>query len=244
MKLPAAAPGRRARGARPAGADARRRGAAGGPATRRGTAGPMPTVLVRTPYGRRGAYGLLYGLVYAQRGLQVLVQSVRGTFGSGGEFAPFDERDDGLDTVALDRGAALARGRARHGRRELPRARAVGGRGRGGRPARRDRPDRDGVAVPRRDLRRRPRARVAGLVAHDGRRCRRSRWPGCTCSAASPSCAAPTTTSRSASSTLEVLGESSPYFRRGAGAHGARTTPTGRRATTWATSATSRRRCS
>ena len=62
-------------------------------------AGPMPTVLVRTPYGRRGAYGLLYGLVYAQRGLQVLVQSVRGTFGSGGEFAPFDEADDGLDTV-------------------------------------------------------------------------------------------------------------------------------------------------
>ncbi|MEA2310947.1 MAG: uncharacterized protein QOE28_915 [Solirubrobacteraceae bacterium] len=61
--------------------------------------GPMPTVLVRTPYGRRGAYGLLYGLVYAQRGLQVIVQSVRGTFGSGGEFAPFDERDDGLDTV-------------------------------------------------------------------------------------------------------------------------------------------------
>ena len=69
-------------------------------------AGPMPTVLVRTPYGRRGAYGLLYGLVYAQRGLQVLVQSVRGTFGSGGEFAPFDEREDGLDTVALDRGSS------------------------------------------------------------------------------------------------------------------------------------------
>ena len=72
-------------------------------------AGPMPTVLVRTPYGRRGAYGLLYGLVYAQRGLQVLVQSVRGTFGSGGEFAPFDERDDGLDTAGVDRGAAVAR---------------------------------------------------------------------------------------------------------------------------------------
>jgi putative CocE/NonD family hydrolase len=62
--------------------------------------GPMPTVLVRTPYGRRGGYGLLYGLLYEQRGLQVLVQSVRGTFGSEGEFAPFDERDDGLDTVA------------------------------------------------------------------------------------------------------------------------------------------------
>jgi uncharacterized protein len=61
---------------------------------------PMPTVLVRTPYGRRGGYGLLYGLVYAQRGLQVLVQSVRGTFGSGGEFTPFDEREDGLATIA------------------------------------------------------------------------------------------------------------------------------------------------
>jgi hypothetical protein len=63
-------------------------------------AGPMPTVLVRTPYGRRGGYGILYGLLYAQRGLQVLVQSARGTFGSGGEFAPFDERDDGLATLA------------------------------------------------------------------------------------------------------------------------------------------------
>ena len=62
-------------------------------------AGPMPTVLVRTPYGRGGPYGLLYGLVYAQRGLQVLVQSVRGTFGSGGEFSPFDERADGLATL-------------------------------------------------------------------------------------------------------------------------------------------------
>src|SRR3712207_5291044 len=63
-------------------------------------AGPMPTVLVRTPYGRRGPNGVLYGLVYAQRGLQVLVQSVRGTFGSGGEFDPFGERADGLATLA------------------------------------------------------------------------------------------------------------------------------------------------
>jgi uncharacterized protein len=62
--------------------------------------GPMPTVLVRTPYGRRGGYGLLYGLVYAQRGLQVLVQSTRGTFGSGGTFSPFDEREDGLATLS------------------------------------------------------------------------------------------------------------------------------------------------
>lgn len=60
---------------------------------------PQPTVLVRTPYGRRGFFGLLYGRMLAERGLQVLVQSVRGTFGSGGEFSPFDERADGLATL-------------------------------------------------------------------------------------------------------------------------------------------------
>jgi putative CocE/NonD family hydrolase len=63
-------------------------------------AGAMPTVLVRSPYGRRGVYGLLYGTVFAQQGLQVVIQSTRGTFGSGGEFEPFAERADGLDTIA------------------------------------------------------------------------------------------------------------------------------------------------
>src|SRR4051794_10159567 len=62
-------------------------------------AGPMPTVLVRTPYGRRGPYGLLYGTLLARSGLQVVIQSTRGTFGSGGEFRPFDERADGLATI-------------------------------------------------------------------------------------------------------------------------------------------------
>jgi putative CocE/NonD family hydrolase len=62
---------------------------------------PLPVVLVRTPYGRRGLLGYLFGAVLARRGLQVLVQSTRGTFGSTGEFAPFHhERDDGLATVA------------------------------------------------------------------------------------------------------------------------------------------------
>ena len=89
-------------------------------------AGPMPTVLVRTPYGRRGAYGLLYGLVYAQRGLQVLVQSVRGTFGSGGDYVPFDERAGRPRDARVDRGTALARRQDRLDGRELPRARAVG----------------------------------------------------------------------------------------------------------------------
>ena len=59
-----------------------------------------PTVLVRSPYGRRGVFGLLYGRLLAERGFQAVVQSVRGTFGSGGEFNPFDERADGLATIA------------------------------------------------------------------------------------------------------------------------------------------------
>jgi putative CocE/NonD family hydrolase len=60
---------------------------------------PQPTVLVRSPYGRRQLFGLMFGRLLAERGLQVLVQSVRGTFGSQGEFSPFDERADGLATL-------------------------------------------------------------------------------------------------------------------------------------------------
>src|SRR5271169_2410341 len=57
---------------------------------------PQPTVLVRSPYGRRQLFGLLFGRLLAERGLQVIVQSVRGTFGSQGTFSPFEERSDGL----------------------------------------------------------------------------------------------------------------------------------------------------
>jgi uncharacterized protein len=60
---------------------------------------PQPTVLVRSPYGRKSIVGVLFGRLLAERGLQVLIQSVRGTFGSEGEFAPFDERPDGLATI-------------------------------------------------------------------------------------------------------------------------------------------------
>jgi putative CocE/NonD family hydrolase len=60
---------------------------------------PAATVLVRSPYGRRGAFGFLFGRLIAERGLQVVVQSIRGTFGSGGSFDPFNERDDGLATL-------------------------------------------------------------------------------------------------------------------------------------------------
>ncbi len=59
-----------------------------------------PVILVRTPYGRKGFFGLLYGRLVAERGYQVLVQSCRGTFGSGGEFFPYKfEKDDGLATI-------------------------------------------------------------------------------------------------------------------------------------------------
>ncbi|SBT44373.1 CocE/NonD family hydrolase [Micromonospora auratinigra] len=58
-----------------------------------------PTVLVRTPYGRGGPMRLL-GRLLAERGQHVVIQSCRGTYGSGGEFAPLvHERDDGLDTL-------------------------------------------------------------------------------------------------------------------------------------------------
>jgi uncharacterized protein len=60
---------------------------------------PQPTVLVRSPYGRRQLVGLIFGRLLAERGLQVILQSVRGTFGSEGQFSPFDERADGLATL-------------------------------------------------------------------------------------------------------------------------------------------------
>jgi hypothetical protein len=72
---------------------------------------PQPTVLVRSPYGRRQFVGLLMGRLLAERGFQVVVQSVRGTFGSGGRFDPFDERSDGLATLRWLRGQRWHAGR-------------------------------------------------------------------------------------------------------------------------------------
>ena len=58
-----------------------------------------PIVLLRSPYGRRGAFGLV-GRIFAERGYQGVVQSVCGTFGSGGEFdAMRHEADDGRATL-------------------------------------------------------------------------------------------------------------------------------------------------
>ncbi len=52
------------------------------------TAAPAGTLLVRGPYGRAFPFSSLFGTVYAARGYHVVIQSVRGTFGSGGEFTP------------------------------------------------------------------------------------------------------------------------------------------------------------
>ena len=58
-----------------------------------------PIVLVRTPYNR-GAIGGLFARIFAERGYQVVVQSVRGTFDSGGRFDAFrDEERDGRATL-------------------------------------------------------------------------------------------------------------------------------------------------
>jgi uncharacterized protein len=59
-----------------------------------------PTVLIRSPYGRRGWTGSLLATPLAERGYQVLVQACRGTGGSGGDFDPYrHERADGLATL-------------------------------------------------------------------------------------------------------------------------------------------------
>ncbi len=65
--------------------------------SRRDTA--QPTLLIRSCYGRGTLFKLIARL-FAERGMQVVVQSCRGTGGSQGTFRPFfDEQNDGEDTV-------------------------------------------------------------------------------------------------------------------------------------------------
>ena len=68
--------------------------------------GSFPTILIRTPYGRGpsvGGSGLLNAFVaqrFAERGYHVIVQDVRGRFGSGTGFEPFvHEALDGRATM-------------------------------------------------------------------------------------------------------------------------------------------------
>jgi uncharacterized protein len=77
-----------------------------------GATGPLPVVLIRLPYGRGGLFAHAFAAPYARRGLQVFVQSTRGTFGSGGHFRPFTtEHQDGLATLAWVRAQPWCDGR-------------------------------------------------------------------------------------------------------------------------------------
>ncbi|MDT7671154.1 MAG: uncharacterized protein QOC74_3937, partial [Pseudonocardiales bacterium] len=59
-----------------------------------------PTILMRTPYGRRGLVSRLICRTFAERGYNVVVATCRGTDGAGGVFDPFlDDRKDGLATL-------------------------------------------------------------------------------------------------------------------------------------------------
>jgi uncharacterized protein len=64
------------------------------------TPAPRPTVLMRSPYGRGWQFAMM-ARPFAERGYHVVLQSARGTFGSGGTFTPGTyEAADGQDTVA------------------------------------------------------------------------------------------------------------------------------------------------
>jgi putative CocE/NonD family hydrolase len=64
------------------------------------TSSPAGTLLVRGPYGRAFPFSHAYARLHAARGYHVVLQSVRGTFGSGGEFEPMvNEAADGADTA-------------------------------------------------------------------------------------------------------------------------------------------------
>jgi uncharacterized protein len=56
--------------------------------------GPQPIILMRSPYGRGGLHAVA-ARAFAERGYQVVVQSCRGTGGSGGAFVAY--RDEALD---------------------------------------------------------------------------------------------------------------------------------------------------
>ncbi|QIN80806.1 CocE/NonD family hydrolase [Rubrobacter marinus] len=65
-----------------------------------GDAAELPTVLVRSPYGKGGLHSVMYGRPFAERGYEVVIQSCRGTEHSGGILDPFrQEAADGLDTL-------------------------------------------------------------------------------------------------------------------------------------------------
>ncbi|GAA3794166.1 CocE/NonD family hydrolase [Streptomyces phyllanthi] len=63
--------------------------------------GDFPTLLVRSPYGRGLPWSPMYGLLFAEQGFHVVLQSCRGTGGSGGAFDLWrNEPADGRATVS------------------------------------------------------------------------------------------------------------------------------------------------
>ncbi|WP_018547919.1 CocE/NonD family hydrolase [Streptomyces sp. LaPpAH-108] len=63
--------------------------------------GDFPTLLIRSPYGRGLPWSAMYGLLLAEQGFHVVVQSCRGTGGSGGTFDLWrNEPADGQAAVA------------------------------------------------------------------------------------------------------------------------------------------------
>lgn len=65
------------------------------------TEGDFPTLLVRSPYGRGLPWSPMYGVLFAEQGFHVVLQSCRGTGGSGGEFDLWrNEAADGQATVS------------------------------------------------------------------------------------------------------------------------------------------------
>jgi len=64
--------------------------------------GSFPVILMRLPYDKTQAETISYSHPswYAQRGYMVVVQDVRGSWASEGEFTPFlNEAEDGYDTI-------------------------------------------------------------------------------------------------------------------------------------------------
>lgn len=60
--------------------------------------GKFPTILIRTPYGSRGMK--LIGEDFASKNYAVVIQNIRGTSDSDGEFVPFSfDKDDGVATL-------------------------------------------------------------------------------------------------------------------------------------------------
>ncbi|MET9295013.1 CocE/NonD family hydrolase [Streptomyces sp. NPDC003077] len=63
--------------------------------------GDFPTLLVRSPYGRGLPWSPLFGVLFAEQGFHVVLQSCRGTGGSGGRFDLWrNEPADGRATVS------------------------------------------------------------------------------------------------------------------------------------------------